>query len=280
MKRLKLKVKKAFSMVELIFVIVILGIVSTYYADIITQVYKNYVLQKATHDANIKTALAADEIANRLRYAIPGTIYRRTAKSGGVVELLQAPMSAPSPDDYKVLQWVAYDKDGFEDSNNSKNPGWSGFCDVDVSTQDTIKTLGSDLNFTKTIISNLGGDITKARIYFPRDINSSGEVNSYKIKDAEDETITLDENTSRVVEHYKLAWTSYALVIEDGNLYLYYNFTPVPGVDITGEKSLLLKNVTTFKFKGDGQTIRFKICKSEYIGEDFNVTSCKEKAVF
>ncbi len=153
MKNLFKKVKKAFSMIELIFVVVVLGIVSTYYADVITQVYKNYILQKATHNANIKTALIADQIANRLRYAIPGTVYRRTAKSGGVVEPLDTPMSAPA-DSYMVLEWVAYDGDSFEsfESNTNKKPGWSGFCDVDVSSQTSIKSLGSNFNLVLLLL--------------------------------------------------------------------------------------------------------------------------------
>jgi prepilin-type N-terminal cleavage/methylation domain-containing protein len=281
MKKL-LKIRKAFSMVELIFVIVVLGIISTYYADIITQVYKNYILQKATHNASIKTTLAADQIANRLRYAIPGSVYRRTAKSGGTIEALDDPMTAPA-DSYTVLEWVGYDGDSFEsfESGTNRKPGWSGLCDVDISSQTTIKTPGSNLDFAQTVISNLGGNIDQAHIYFPGDIDpTTGRFISHKVSGATGDTITLDGNVSRIVEHYKLAWTSYALVVENGDLFLYYNFDPTPGATVDGSKSLLMKNINTFKFKGDGQTIRFKICKSESIGEDFNITSCKEKAVF
>ena len=67
------------------------------------------------------------------------------------------------------------------------------------------------------------------------------------------------------------------------DLYLYYDFDPTPKVRISAsspQRSLLMKNISTFKFKGAGRTIRFKICKEENIGEDFNITACKEKAVF
>jgi prepilin-type N-terminal cleavage/methylation domain-containing protein len=270
--------RKAFSMVELIFVIVVLGIVSTYYSDIITQVYKSYILQKATHNANVKTTLAADQIANRLRYAIPGTIYRRTQTTGGVSEMLDEPMTQPA-DSYVVLQWVAYDKDGFEAGKDTKVTSWSGFCDVDDSSATVIKTPGSDILFLDTIIKNLGSanGVTDGYIYFPRDYTP------YKIVNSTSDSFTLaGTGSKRIVEHYKFAWTSYALVVEGSDLYLYYNFPAVPKVDIpsNAQKALLLKNIATFKFRGDGQTIRFKICKAENIGEDFNVTSCKEKAVF
>ena len=63
-------------MLELIFVIVILGIVSSIGAEIIAKIYGQYIIQRAQHRASIKTELAATQIANRLRYAIPGTVYR------------------------------------------------------------------------------------------------------------------------------------------------------------------------------------------------------------
>jgi len=94
--------------------------------------------------------------------------------------------------------------------------------------------------------------------------------------------VTLDNNTSHVVEHYKSAISSYALVVDqtDGHLYLYYDFAATPTAAVGTTRSLLMKNVSTFKFQGAGRTIRFKICKDENIGEDFNITACKEKAVF
>ena len=276
--------RNAFTLLELIFVIVILGIVSSIGAEIIANVYQSYILQRAQHRASLKTELAATQIANRLRYAIPGTIIRRVTKTG-TPEKLHETMASGS-DEYNVLQWVAYDGDGFEaidpTSSTGRLPGWSGFCDISASSKSVISTPGSRLDFANTIIQNLSkvtsGSSTKtignAALYFPDDPTE------HNISSVSGENITLDTNTSRVVEHYKLAWSSYALVVENGDLYLYYNFIPSPAAAIGSTKSLLLKNISTFKFKGTGRTIRFKICKQENIGEDFNITSCKEKAVF
>ena len=71
----------------------------------------------------------------------------------------------------------------------------------------------------------------------------------------------------------RLGWTG-------GDLYLHYNFTPIRGVNVGNTRSLLMENISTFKFKGAGRTIRFKVCKQEPISEDINITACKEKAVF
>lgn len=268
-------------MLELIFVIVILGIVSSIGAEIIVNVYEQYIVQRAQHRASLKTELATLQIANRLHYAIPGTIYR--IKNDGTLESIESSFASGTGDDYVGLQWVGYDADSFEAiSSNAtpREPGWSGFCDLDASSEDSIKTLGSKLALTDDIIANLSSGtkgLSDAALYFPyqdTEHNISGRTG--------DDVIDLDNNTSRIAEQYKLAWTSYALVVENEDLNLYYNFPPSPKASYTNTpKELLLKNISTFKFKGAATGIRFKICREEQIGDaDFNITACKEKVAF
>jgi len=274
MERFK-RLRRAFSLVELIFVIVVLGIVASLGSEIIAKVYESYIVQRALYRANIKTELALSEIANRLRYAIPGTVVARQTTGGTPV-----PITDVTAQNYKVLQWVAYDGDSFEaikDASHRK-PGWSGFCDLDDSNKSTVATPGSDLAITDSIIKHLSDNtktIGDAVIYFP-------DGNAYGINSGNDENITLDSampSGSAMYERYKLAWSSYALSVEGSDLYLYYNFTPKISATLGSTKSLLLKNVTNFRFKGSEGSIRVKICKEEKIG-DGNVTSCKEKVIF
>lgn len=271
----RLSNRSAFSLLELIFVIIILGIVASLGSEMIARIYESYIVQRAEYRATLKTELAATQIANRLRYAVPGTIIRIDTDTN-TIETLDQPMSQDG-DAYEILQWVGYDGDSFE---ATATPGWSGFCDINVSNQTTIETPGSDLSITNTIKGNLGSTNNFA-IFFPNDTNTTAYFGSGTA-----DTITLSGVApSRIVEHYKLAWTSYALVTEPNteggdDLYLYYNFSPEFNATRGTTKSLLLKNLGTFKFQGAGGTTRFKICKHENIGEDFNITSCKEKAVF
>ncbi len=275
--------RSAFSLIELIFVIVILGIVASIGAEMIANVYSQYIIQRGQHRASLKTELAALQIANRLSAAIPGTVVRRDALTGGVIEGINDAMSDSTGDSYIALQWVGADMDSF---NATEIPGWSGFCDVDAypaaSTAASISTPGSELNSTRIIINNLSGGTPTPKLYFPYDPNAY-ETNN--ITTASTDVIGLTGALpTHIVEHYKLAWSSYALVVKDGDLLLYYNFEPTARINIPDDdatkKKLLMKNISTFRFVGAGRTIRFKICKQENIGEDFNITACKEKAVF
>ncbi len=268
-------------MLELIFVIVILGIVASIGSELIARVYQQYIVQRAEHRASIKTELAATQIANRLASAIPGTVFRRSALTSGTIENINDAMSDTTGNSYIALQWVGADAESF---NTNSIPSWSGFCDIDISSKNTIITPGSNLLLINTIQTNFGYT-NQFAIYFPYDNTPYyGNVST-------NTRITLnnDNNATHIVEHYKLARTSYALVVETNaagskDLYLYYHFipTPAPHIDIpsAGPKSLLLANIGTFRFKGAGRTIRFKICKEEEIGETYKITACKEKAVF
>ena len=66
-------------MVELIFVIVVLCIVASIGSETIAQVYRNMIPQKASFLASSKSELAAEQIANRLSYAVPWSIVAKTA---------------------------------------------------------------------------------------------------------------------------------------------------------------------------------------------------------
>ena len=270
------RLRQGFSMLELVMVIVVLGIVSSIGAEIIANVYEGYIVQRAQHRASIKTEIVATQIANRLAYAIPGTVVRKTSAALGLDAGTDINMPAPIATNPNVLQWVGADMDSFNaiTSNADTLPGWSGFCDFDASTTASISTPGSNLGLVNTIMANLGLGQTP-QIYFP----STGLV-SATTSNLAGTTITLNPATSKIVEHYKLATSSYALEAKnDDELWLHYNFSPIRDTTINGTSVRLLRNVTTFRFRGDGRTIRFKICVRESIGDD-NITVCKEKAVF
>ena len=316
------KTKNAFTMFELVMVITILGIVSSIGSSIIVNIYEHYLLQRATHKASIKTELAAQQIANLLSHRIPRTTLARDPDNLSDTILVTDPTNV-SDYTHTLLEWIGTDNDGF---NAATPPPWNGFCDVDPSTQSTIITPGSDLTLADTIISNLSnGDVSLAGAQYPaiffRDqahrYTADPSTSTEKLYDelsclgmvsvdntcisavgsSTDEDLSFQTPGAAVVnkvisEHYKLAWSAYAICPRDrGNnhydLELFYNYQPWEGERLngtncnstTGEKATLITNITVFKFAESGNTFRFKLCAQENIGEDFNVTICKEKAI-
>ncbi len=268
--------KSAFSMLELIFVIVILGIISSIGASVIAKVYDSYIVQRAQYRANIKTEQALNQIANRLSYAIPGTVGARSTKASTFIPITEITSTATR----NVLQWVGEDGDSFEAiTSTSRKAGWSGFIDLNQSTSTSLVTPGSDLGLASEIIGNLGGALNSARVFFP---NSLGSV---AVTGGVGENISVGLATGdSIAERYKLAWSSYAIVFEGSNLWLYQHFAPTVGVAIGATKNMLLDNVTTFSFQGSEGSLRIKVCQYENIDNNTSIVndsvhSCKEKII-
>jgi len=308
--------KRAFTLLEVIMVIVILGIVSSVGASIIADVYESYILQRALHNASSKTDLAAKQIAARLANRIPQATIGRNPDTGGYL----LAVDLPPGDQYKILEWIGYDYDSF---TAAATPGWSGYCDINASTINVFSTPGSNLNLTSTIITNLGGTVADAAVIFssnffnnsptqmyhpaymgfgtakfdnPAKLPTGITVNTISTVAAFPTTASIlvnDTNPKSVYDKYRLVWSAYAIVPEvhpDNDqlfdLALYYNYQPWQGAALgvegenytNGIRKLLVTDVTVFKIRAIGDTIRFKICVQEQIG-DGSVNICKEKAV-
>ncbi len=300
--------KRGFTMLELVFVIVILGIVASISASLIVQVYESYIVQRALHRTSAKAELAAMQISNRLTYRISSSVIGRNPSNTPPYY----PIDQIPNETYKILEWIAYDNDSFSAQGT---PGWSGFCDVNSSatTRTAISTPGSELNVTSMIIGNLGAaaDTDVAIVFAGHEYNATknyiancmGFSNNsciYRVNTAITDVISLPINdnggTLVMTDQYKLAWSAYAIVPTEVtgtdltnrgfnsavyDLALHYNYQPWNGdtyLSNTTLKSTLVTNVESFRFIGKGDTIRFKICVIESIG-DANITSCKEKAV-
>jgi len=300
--------KPGFSLLELVFVIVILGIVASIGSQIIAQVYESYITQRALHRSSIKTELAATQLANRLAYSIPNTVIARESDSTFV--------SIAEIDDittYEILEWIAYDADSFgaitATTSLGRRPIWSGYCDVNASTINALSTPGSRLSKLNGIISNLStSSISDAAVFFPRTLNTAHTIgyaetgrstlNVHPVSgNAGDETLNLDAKANRTIrEHYKLAWTAYAVVATDvsseavargfkagdklWDLSLHYDYQPWDGESYDdGQSTPLIRNISVFKFTGSGNTIRLKLCQRESIGGEYSTNTCKEKAV-
>jgi len=296
----KFKNRLAFTMVEMVFVIVILGIVAAIGSSIISKIYQSYIYSRSINKLQTKTELALMQISKFLSYRIKNSVIARKS-STDFKSLSDANKS------YPILEWIGYNNEGFE--GNATGPGWSGFVDLDSNeTNETqIKTSGSHLSYAEQVISalsngevNLSNPNSSAAIIFdglPNDFNVSqygwddGTTHRnhkyvFKVESNGTDVLKFTENdASTVYEHYKLVWSAYAIVPEgntsDSNLTFYYNFRPWMDENYTdGSKTVLMEHVSTFKFKQVGDTMRLKLCVFNPSGMDFNMTFCKEEVVF
>ena len=297
----------AFTMIELVFVIVVLGIVASIGSKIIAKIYESYIYSRSINTLQIKSELALTQIAKYLSYRVKGsTIARKKSNINDITPLQMAGNT------YNILEWIGYDNEGFEgNASTGATPGWSGFVDlVSPNTSKTqIDTAASDLSYTKDVISVLSGgtvDLSNANSnaaiiftglpnqfdivkYGWNDFGGTtdhGYVFSVKKMVGNNDILQFnDHNASTVYEHFKLVWSAYAIVPEgvasDSNLTLYYNYRPWSGEKYSdGSKATLMEHVSTFKFRQIGHTIRLKLCIFNPSGLDFNMTFCKEKVVF
>ena len=301
----------AYSMLELIFVIVILGIVSSIGSQVIVGVYESYLTQRALHRTSTKTELAISQIANRLSHSIEGTVIGRKNDSV-IMPISNIPFGV---NDYKILEWIGSDNNGFTAVTDATlKPEWSGYCDITASTLNRVSSPGSKLSSLNTIIQALSPgstSVSDAVILFPGatvhtvgfteatvSISNAHPVNSVNA----DGNITLDnraapDSNRTIKEHYKLAWSAYAIVplkitgttltnrgfnTSDNvyDLFLYYDYQPWDGEKYShGSNKVLLRNVSVFKFTGTEGSIRIKVCQRENVGGDYSLSTCKEKVI-
>jgi prepilin-type N-terminal cleavage/methylation domain-containing protein len=142
-----IKNQKAFTMLELVFVIVILGIVSSIGAEIIADVYRSYILERATHRSSIKTELVANQLLNRLTYSIYGTVIGRKTSDNSYRAINDL-----DDTDYDILEWISYDNDSF---SAGRRPYWSGVANYETASKSSFTSPASQFNNLNTIISNL-----------------------------------------------------------------------------------------------------------------------------
>jgi hypothetical protein len=311
-------------MLELIFVIIVLGIVSSIGAGIIANVYESYLTQRAVHNASLRTELAINELANRLTYRIDMSMIARLPQGGpvdytstGANPTIYPARNVPTAklNSHSALEWINYDNDNF---STYKIPRWSGFVDLNRTAGNptnttAVKTPGSKLN----TLTNYYNGVKKRAIVFLGTTSyyddGAGDIRDYSplcmynangcifpVTIAGNLKFTLgtglndgDRTAGNMIytEFYQLASSAFAIVPENNriltdttvgvyDLVLYYGYQPWLGENYkSGSKSILLKDVSVFRFRKEDNAIRLKICTVERLGDQETISICKEKAV-
>lgn len=297
--------RAAFTLLELIFVIVIMGILSKFGIELLSQAYKSFIFSSVNNRLQSQSAAAVETIASRLQYRIKDSVIAREADDDFFG------LAGYTADNAPILEWVGVDMDGFR-GNSSTQPLWSGIIDLkDPNTNETT-LVSPETNTTaldtliKTLSNNLS-DIDDAALYF---VGSDSDIRTGYGWDHAAGALT-DHNTSvmhpinngaidtfvsgigdnfrgvNVYEYYQLAWTAYAVGIDDyndttgtGTLKLWYNYQPWNGhkYDTDGTEVTLMDNVSTFRFRAAGSIVKIEVCVNSDLMEDYSL--CKEKTVF
>jgi len=295
-------VKKAFTMIELIFVIVIMGILAKFGVEFLAQAYNNFIFSNVNHTLQAQSAATVESIASRLQYRIKDSII---ARQPGVD--FQALSGSTLDDNATVLEWVASDIDGYR---GNRLPMWSGIIDLADSNAARLSSPETNTNALNTLIGILshgsGTGINNAALYF---IGSDSNVrtgygwngaitNQSSVMHPIRRSIVAGEENLfipvrgdngvdnsfagvDVFEYYQLAWTAYAVEhnTTSGNLTLYFDYQPWQGESYTDGKSfLLMQNVDTFRFKAVGSVVKIQVCVNTDLVEDYSL--CKEKTIF
>ena len=307
--------KRAFTLLELIIVIVILGIIAMMSFNAIMNIYSNYFQTRTVNELETQTEIALEQISKRLEHRIKPSVIARKP-SGGFLSLNDSRVNLNSG--YEILEFIPYAYEIFNDvpSGSNKAGRYSGYVDL-ANSSPTTGLISPGSNFTTEVIETIkditckddasgcvdfenkdGGVVAIFSDVYYDVQNSFGYKDNLNLDIAKVGVKSTDGNTleisgfanKQISEQYHLAYTANAIVPEQStdpkdtangvfDLNLYYDYRPWMGEKYkqNGEKATLAKNVTRFVFTEKNGVIVLKLCMR---AKNSEITICKSKAVY
>ena len=289
--------RKAFSMIELVFVIVIMGIIGKFGTEFLAQSYNSFIFSKVNNTLQTQSSTAVEFVSARLQYRIKDSIIGKNPDDDSYVALSQA------DENHKVIEWIQTDMEGFRGIDK---PYWSSIIDLNHADASDTKLISPETNTSDIddLIKKLsydGSNFGNAALYF---IGSNNDIDGYgwdgdaitdqehvihpiKAGDEINEFVPRNGETNAtnsfsgidIYEYYKLSWTANAVTIVDNNLTFYYDYQPWDGDKYTdGKHSVIMENVSTFRAMALGAVIKIQVCVKSKLIEEYSL--CKEKTIF
>ena len=309
--------KKAFTLVELLFVMVVLAIIAGVGTDILRSLFDNYAVTAQIHRLESVANNAADMIATRLEKRVPQTTAIETSTDTGAKNY--EPLSAVDAKNGKLVFFrKAYELERnfiSAKKGGAAAPRTSGFIN-DLKTTTTTGDSGNfadEVKFTSIDAADL--DLNEYELFFSNDssllyenksnhferyYNSNGKSFAYQCTPGNikfnEGTFTLVRNCPASTSTSTIIRPSMAALIHkfylskeidkiylDNDKNLYLDTCDITGV--TCKKSLLATGVSTFRFSALGSdpniasTIVFKLCLVENEGKDNEAEACQSRIV-
>ena len=307
--------KRAFTLLELVVVIVVLGIIAMMSFNAIMNIYSNYFQTRTVNELETQTEITLEQISKRLEHRIkPSVIARKT--DGEFLALNDNRVNLDA--NYEILEFIPYAYEIFNDVPSGNKAGrYSGYADLaksspatglispgsNFSTEvvETIKdlTCREDTNATCVDFKDKDGGVVAifSDVYYNvqnsfgyKDI-SNLDIAKVGVKSTDGNTLEISGFANKQIsEQYHLAYTANAIVPEQSadpkdaangvfDLNLYYDYRPWMGEKYkqNGEKATLAKNVTRFVFTEKNGVIVLKLCMR---AKNSEITICKSKAVY
>ena len=309
--------KRAFTLLELVVVIVVLGIIAMMSFNAIMNIYSNYFQTRTVNELETQTEIALEQISKRLEHRIkPSVIARKT--DGAFLALNDSGVNLNA--EYEILEFIPYAYEIFNDVPSDNKAGrYSGYADLAKSSPATgLISPGS--NFSTGVVETIkditcrnetrdatcvdfenkdGGVVAIfSDVYYNVQDSFGYKGDITKLDIAKVGVKSTDGNTleisgfdgKQISEQYHLAYTANAIVPEQSadpkdaangvfDLNLYYDYRPWMGEKYkkNGEKATLAKNVTRFVFTEKNGVIVLKLCMR---AKNSEITICKSKAVY
>lgn len=309
--------KKAFTLIELIFVIVLLSIISMFGADLYVKIYNSYTNNRATSDLEGETERTLNIITSLLRDRVKQTVIGRETDNGEHPDGNFVYLSDVQ-EEHDVLEWIGKSTETQYIGSTKGLLGWSGF-DIKMAVPSgdfVIQSPGSSLKDANNILTSLNAGTKSFGIIFNDDrrpdANSFGydhktynHTNIGTVSITGNDTMQISGLTSKNKNRYFLVHTAYAIepvldnnaanvsVSVDGgkkiksntyNLLLYYDFQPWESENYRkGNSVILAKNVTMFRFTFDNNSVAVKLCMRDnnrnFDAEKLDFIVCKSQVV-
>lgn len=311
--------KKAFTLVELLFVMVVLAIIAGVGTDILRSLFDNYAVTAQIHRLESVANNAADMIATRLEKRVPQTTAIETSTDAGTK---YEPLSAIDVKNGKLVFFrKAYELERnfiskqFDAPENAPkhSPRTSGFInDLKTTTTGDSGNFTDEVEFTSIDATDL--DLNNYELFFSNDSSllyenkdapfdryykNSGKSFAYHCKNNgelkfQNGKFTLTRSgcpasTSTVIRPSMAALIhKFSLSKEIDKIYLDTNknlYLETCDIKGTCKKSLLATGVSTFRFSALGSdeniasTIVFKLCLVENEGKNNKAEACQSRIV-